>query len=71
MAWLAWQSFAKGQTIIGIVFCVSIVGFAIGIPHAVRFDRNRRITKPGHCRTCGYDLRASKGKCPECGAAIA
>ena len=40
------------------------------IPAAILWHRDRRTVKPGHCRQCGYDLRASKKTCPECGTAI-
>jgi hypothetical protein len=44
---------------------------AVSLRVFLRDQRRRKREKMGLCITCGYDLRASQERCPECGSPIA
>jgi hypothetical protein len=50
---------------------VTAIGLAVGVPRAYQHRIYARRAKRGLCRVCGYDLRASPERCPECGTPAA
>lgn len=50
---------------------IALVTVTMPVRSGLVFLSRRRGTRRGLCPSCRYDLRASKGRCPECGTPIA
>ena len=49
----------------GYLLLLPAVSLALCI---LSWRRQNSVARAGHCRSCGYDLRATPQSCPECGA---
>ncbi len=63
-----WRFFYRSGRVVVIPLWMPTVLFGI-LPTAalVRVTRRRKREKLGLCLECGYDLRGSRERCPECG----
>jgi hypothetical protein len=61
--------FSYATSAFGLVVAASIV-IPYGLSAVGRRTQARREWMKSHCIKCGYDLRASGYRCPECGTAV-
>jgi hypothetical protein len=59
--------YADGVTVVPL-WCPLLVTAAPPAWWLIGRTRAARRRRPGHCPACGYDLRATPERCPECGA---
>lgn len=67
--WANYARFTEGYVIFPFWIPTGLTGILPGIC-LFRWRRRKRRLSHGQCISCGYDLRASQERCPECGTPI-
>jgi len=68
--WESWSSGSQWTRVVSVPHWLLMVAAAL-LPVGRLLLRNRRLgrgKRAGRCHVCGYDLRATPDRCPECGA---
>ena len=70
---LDWPPLASASTV-GVAFSLNSLAWGYGLSalltgatRLLRIGRKDRFRREGRCVVCGYDLRATPDRCPECG----
>ncbi len=66
---VTWQ--ARSRNVVFPYWCALMPSLIFPTLWLARRTRHRRRRAAGRCHHCGYDLRATPGRCPECGTAAA